>query len=796
MYNLGNHFLFDINRALTNESNIVKGNKYRISVLTERLVRIEYNEKGIFEDKPTQFALNRDFQKTDYSIKQDDKFIEITTKYFKLEYLKESNFTSIKNLKIYLESTDKIWYYKHPEIRNYNSTYTSLDDYNKSSNLNKGLYSEDGFVTIDDSNSLIINNGILEENKNQKFDMYIFLYRKDFNFCLKDYFYLTGNPPLLPRYALGNWWSKNYNYSTNSLNKLFDRFKKEEIPISVLLLDKDWHIRNYENKKNLITGYTFNKQLIPNPLEFIKSFNKRGIRVGLYNNPIEGIHSHEEAYNKINQYFKVENNENIKFMPYNALFLDVYFKLLLHPLESIGVSFFWNDFYLKNQEKINFIISHYLYVDSGRLENKRNMLISRNTIIAPHRYGIIYSGKTKVSWNTLKILPFLNSNSSNLGISWNSHDIGGYHTGMEDGELYLRYVQFGCFSPIFRIHVEKGRYYKREPWRWDLKTFEITKNYMQLRHRLVPYIYNEGYKYYKEGRPLIQPLYYKNPELYDDVLYKNEYYFGSEFLVSPLTDKKDIVMDRVIHKFFLPKGLWYDFKSGKKFPGDRSYVSFFKDEEYPVFVRSGGIVTLSNDINNSLSLPKNLEIQIFPGKSNTYNLYEDDGFSNLYKEGYYLLTSIDYNYQENNYTIIIRSLEGKKGIVPEKRNYKIRFRNIRKPEEIVANFDGSKLDINSYEDENDFVLDIKDVPTIGQLSINCKGKAIEIDSLRLINEDIDEVISDIPVETVLKEKISSILFSNLEIKKKRIKIKKLKRDKLDPKFIKMFIRLLEYIEQI
>ena len=106
------------------------------------------------------------------------------------------------------------------------------------------------------------------------------------------------------------------------------------------------------------------------------------------------------------------------------------------------------------------------------------------------------------------------------------------------------------------------------------------------------------------------------------------------------------------------------------------------------------------------------------------------------------------------------------------------------------------LEVNCYEDENDFIVEIKNVKTIGQLSINCKGKAIENDSIRLINEDIDSIISDLEVETKLKDKIASILFSNLTIKKKRIQIKKLRRDKLDSKFIKMFLRLLEYVEQI
>ena len=132
--------------------------------------------------------------------------------------------------------------------------------------------------------------------------------------------------------------------------------------------------------------------------------------------------------------------------------------------------------------------------------------------------------------------------------------------------------------------------------------------------------------------------------------------------------------------------------------------------------------------------------------------------------------------------------------MPAIRNYKIRFRNTRATNEVIANFDGNTLETNCYEDENDFIVELKNVKTVGQLSINCKGKAIEIDSIRLINEDIDTIISDLEVETRLKDKIASILFSNLPIKKKRIQIRKLKKDKLDQKFIKMFLRLLEYVD--
>lgn len=788
MYDLGLQFHFNLEQAKANPAAIIKGNNYRFTVLTERLIRIEYSSTGVFVDTPTQLVLCRNFAVPKFEVNQDSKYLEISTRYFKLAYTKDAPITE-SSLRVGLNDTEFMWYYGHPEVKTYDATFLSFEGKEK---YVKGIYSVEGFSCIDDSKSLLIDlNGNLVKKANDNIDLYLFMYKEDFDLALKDYISLTGKPQMLPRYALGNWWSKNYGYKEDELNKLFNRFEKEEIPISILLLDTEWHV----TANKYVTGYSFNRNLIPSPNLFIDSMHKRGVRIGLNINPIEGIHPHEEMYQNVLEYIKADANSVIKFAPYNPQFIDIFLKILLHPLETIGTDFFWLDY--PNSDKIaQFLLSHYMYLDSGRKEAKRNMLMTRNTSIAPHRYGVLYSGRSKVSFDTLRKLVYINTCAANIGVSWWSHDIGGFYDGMENGELYIRYIQLGCFSPIFRISVDKGRYYKREPWRWDVTTSEIVKEYMQLRHKLVPYIYSEGYKYHSEGIPLIAPLYHKQKELFYDAYYKNEYYFGSELIISPLTSPKDPLMDRVIHKVYLPEGLWYDFKTGKKFPGGRSYVSFFRDEDYPVFAKSGAIIPMNTKVDNALGIPEELEIHIFPGKNNTYKLYEDDGITNLYKNGYFLKTEIDYNYQANNYTLIIRAVEGKSGIVPATRNYKIRFRNTRATNEVIANFNGNNLEVNCYEDENDFIVEIKDVKTVGQLSINCKGKAIEIDSIRLINEDIDTIISDLEVETKLKEKIANVLFSNLPIKKKRIQIRKLKKYKLDAKFIKMFLRLLEYVEQI
>ena len=256
-------------------------------------------------------------------------------------------------------------------------------------------------------------------------------------------------------------------------------------------------------------------------------------------------------------------------------------------------------------------------------------------------------------------------------------------------------------------------------------------------------------------------------------------------------------MNRVVHNFYLPEGTWYDYVTGKKFPGNKSYISFFRDEDYPVFAKSGAIIPLSNNQNlNDTTPPTDMEINIFPGESNSYTLFEDDGESDLYRKDYYLLTQIDYTYMPSNYSVVIRSVKGKSGIVPEKRNYKIVFRNTKRTAEVEAYMNEKSLSLKTYVDGPNFIVEIKDVPTVGQLSISCKGKDIEIDALRLINEDIERIISDLKISTEMKEKIDEILFGEEPIKKKRIAIRKLGKLGLDKKFIRMFLKLLEYIGEI
>lgn len=789
----------DYSNALATPENVIKGKKYRFTVLTPRLIRMEYSEDGTFEDHLTTLVLNRKTAAVEYTKKEDKKYLEITTSYFRLTYEKNKPFYSgkfdtMKYLKVELLNTDKIWYYGHPEIRNYGSPNSSLDDNKGKLKLKKGLYSVDGFASIKDENDLILENGTVKPRENKNIDLYLFLYLKDFALCLKDYFLITGSPALIPRYALGNWWSKNEEYNDLSLKDLVDDFKNKEIPLSILLLDKKWHIDEYKDKI-YDSGFTWNKTLFSNPEKMIDYLHKSGIRLGLNINPVPGILPYEPSYDVLAH--TLEKQEDILvFNVMNDAVIENYFNFLIHPLDKMGVDFYWIDETTK-KERENAILDYYHTEDMKKDYQKRPMLLSRNVTSAPHRYPVLYSGKTIVSWDTLKMIPFHNALASNIGVSYWAHDIGGYYKGTEDNELYTRYVQLGVFSPILKFGADKGKYYKREPWKWSIKTYSIVKKYLQLRHQLIPYLYAEAYKYHQYGMPMVMPIYHKFPEMYDDVNYRNGYYFGTELFVSPIVTKKDYIMNRSIHKFFLPDGMWYDFVTGKKFPGGKNYISFFKEEDYPVFAKAGSIITLGkNQELNDTTPPKDMEIQIFPGRSNTYHLYEDDGVSELYQKDYYLLTEIDYNYMPNNYTVIVRPIEGKKGIIPDNRNYKFVFRNTKKASDVLVYFNDTQIDFDSYVLENDFIVEVKNVSTVGQLTLNCKGKNIEIDAVRIINDDVESIISDLQIETRLKELIDHILFSDLTIKKKRIEIRKLANKGLERKFIKLFLKILDYINEI
>ena len=779
MANLVSYFVNNPKRLIPENKYIVKGKSYRFSVLTPRLIRIEYNKDGIFEDRATSLVVNRTFSDSKFITTSDELSLTISTEYFTLKYVKGNPITS-KSIKVTVNGTDKEWTPNYQDFRNFGSIGYSLDKLDNKFKLSKGLYSLDGFTVIDDSKNYVIDNESFIKRESTT-DLYLFVYKTDLGLCLQDYFTLTGYPQMIPRYTLGCWWYKNDRYNMYDIDNILKKFNDNHIPVSVFLLGDKWH--------DDIENYTYDKTLFD--MNYIRNYYKsKSQKFGLTVNPSLTISPNDPLYNEVIKYLTPTNNNPISFIPLNNNTISTYLNLVINNLIVSGVNIFNIDYYNPNDLDGLFLLNHYHYVIANM--QQRGIILSRNPGIAPHRYPIIYSGKTRVSWDTLNFLPSYNNSAANLGISWHAHAIGGYYDGIEDDELYLRYIQFGVFNPIFILSSDTGKYYKREPWKWNQLILNVIVEYMQLRNKLVPYIYNESYNYHKCGVPLIQPLYYKYPKIYDEPNYVNQYFFGSKIMISPIVKRKNTEMNRVVQRLFIPKGVWYDYSSGKKFIGNKYYMNFYKDEDYPIFIKEGSIIPMSldNDTNN----PKNMELQIFPAENGlygSYELYEDDGLS-LNQGENYLITKFNLDKVDNGYKFTIFHKSGRMNL--ENRNYLLRFRNMKSPEKVIINYEGKEL-LNSYESEkNDLIIKLENIDVYTKIEVNIIGQNLEIETENVINEEIEGILYDLEIETILKNKIDNIIFSDITIKKKRIALRKLRKDKLEPKYINMFIGLLEFIE--
>lgn len=786
MSSLSDYFVKDNKNLISKKENILIGKNYRITILTDRLVRLEYSLNGVFEDRASQNVIFRNFDRVNYVVNESDTLLQLSTKYFTLAYVKNKVFGSGKltpgnTLKINLNETDKSWYFGHPEARNFGTINYSLDNFTGKLKLDNGLYSTDGFCVLDDSTTLVLdNNGEYVQRNAGNVDIYVFMYKRDFGLCLKDYFDLTGYPSFIPRYTLGNWWNKNEKYNNEDITKIVTKFKENEIPLSVILLGNKWH--------NDVDNYSFDNSIIDDK-KLIGYLHSNNIKLGLTVDPSVKVTSASKDYQGLSNYVK---EQEISFVPLNLTKMGLYFNTFIRELDKKGVDLYYLDYDNKADLNTLELFNHYHITDSLANKNKRGIVLSRNSKIATHRYPITYTGKTLVDWNTLNILPQYLMSASNSGVSFVAYAVGGYHQGVEQEELYMRYIQLATFSPFLILASDSGKYYKREPWKWSSLRLSVIREYMQFRNKLVPYIYTESFNYYRKCIPLIRPLYYKYSNIYDEPLYKNQYFFGSEMFICPITKKKNTLINRVVQRIFVPEGLWFDFKSGKKYPGNKYYMCFYKDDEYPAFCKAGSIIPLSldSDTNN----PLNLEIVVFPLCDNSYTMYEDDGISNAYLNGDYQLTNIHYKYEKDNYSVVINT--SNKNNIVKKRNYKVRFKNTINITDVFALYNKVPTDVKVYYDRDDFVVELTDIGSDGEVLINVKGNNIELEAISLINDDIREILNDLEIETSLKDKIDAILFSDEVIRKKRIEIKKLKKYKLDPKFINMFIKLLEYISNV
>jgi len=701
---------------VANRKAIVQGDKYRFTVLTPQLIRLEYDEAGIFEDRATQVVLNRNFPVPEFRVVEKPDSLEIITSKLHLVYDKKR--FSKNGLSIDVNGNVSDWKSKWhfgESFVNLKGTARTLDEADGAVALEDGILSHNGFSVLDDSKSLIIDeDGWVTPREGNRIDTYFFGYGRDYLECLKDFFRLCGETPLIPRFALGNWWSRYHKYTDTEYKELMERFEKEGIPFSVAVIDMDWHLVDIDPKYGSgWTGYTWNREFFPDPKEFMDWLHKKGLRITLNVHPADGVRAHEEMYVDMAKELGVdyEKGDKINFDITDPKFMEAYFNHLHHPNEEMGVDFWWIDWQQGTTTKIEgldplWMLNHYHYLDNKR-DGKRPLILSRYAGPGSHRYPVGFSGDAVVTWESLDFQPYFTATASNIGYGWWSHDIGGHMYGYKDDQLFTRWVQFGVFSPIMRLHSSNNPFIVKEPWQFNPYTESIVKKFLFLRHQLVPYLYTMNHRFNKEGEPLIQPMYYKNP--FDDEAYKvpNQYWFGTDMIVCPITKPVDEKLTMGSFDGWLPEGTYFDFFNGRVYKGGRRISLFRGLDTIPVLVKAGSIIPMTDNkaVRNEVTNPEALEIRIYAGENGTLHLYEDNGLSPDDSGFMDAITTMEFKWGETS-EFVIKAVNDKEGVIPRNRDYRLKFIGVEDTCDISVSVSGKETTFHKEYDNSTHTLQI------------------------------------------------------------------------------------------
>ena len=671
----------------------------RISLLTSRLLRME---KGNSTDLTTQTVWNRDLGKADFSLEHHGGWCILKTEEVRFKI----DLASAEVVSVTLPDGRTVTDFKKGNLL---GTARTLDMANGEVKLEPGILSRSGVSVMDDSRSLLMDEQGRIIPRPECTDRYYFAYGNDYRKQLRDFFRLTGPVPLIPKFALGNWWSRYKAYTQEEYRNLMQTFIGKRLPITVATIDMDWHWTDVTDRfgkdakperpktkeeifYNMVlpgwTGYSWNRELFPDHRELLDWLHEQGFHVTLNVHPSQGIRFFEDCYEAVCTAMGTDPKEKktISFDIADERFVQTYFDRIHHPMEEEGVDFWWLDWQQGKKTKIPgldplWALNHYHTLDMDRA-GKRPLILSRYAGLGSHRYPLGFSGDTIVTWKSLAFQPYFTANAANAGYTWWSHDIGGHMHGIQDDELYLRWLQFGVFSPINRLHSSNSDFMGKEPWKRSWAVERIAEAFLRLRHKLIPYLYSANYRTHRSGEPLCMPLYYQY-DCEDAYNTPNEYIFGGQLLVCPVTKPMDRRLNLAATKLWLPEGRWTDFFNDRVYQGGR-WVNLYRDlDTVPVLAGEGSIVPMYRSGNtNDLSLSQPLEIHIWRG-SGSFDLYEDDGETDAYKSGIFAITSFRVEESGEMLCFSIVPPADSHGLLPEKRRMYLKFRDIRQAEVTV-----------------------------------------------------------------------------------------------------------------
>lgn len=726
---------FRMSDCLGQTNPVVVGNA-RFTIITPELIRLEYAIDRTFIDDPTLFASNRSSFSSDFNVhKLANGWTHISTSRMRVEYFNDGFPFGQTNFRIFYKKGDEekrfMIYQENNKETNLGGTVQTLDGMNGRIDVDNGILSRDGWFIINDDYKPILKNGWIENRpKESVMDRYFFAYDTDYKAALKALTAISGEIPMPRKHALGTWYCRWWDYTEEEFRQIVQEYKENEFPLDIMVFDMGWHTQK-EAKEGTghagnrgWTGYTWNRELIPNPEKLIQDFNDQNIYLALNDHPHDGIRSHETSYKAFMESLgKTESDPTPLFDAGDPTYMDSFFKYALQPHEEMGVDFWWLDWqqnYLYPTVRGIHGLSHlewlnHLYFKHSQRNNKRGMNYSRWAGFGSHRYPMQFSGDYVGSWESLEYqIPFTVT-SGNSGCFFWAHDIGGFFGEAKEKawELYTRWTQFGLTNTSLRIHSVYDVNLDRRPWLWGDTAKESMRIIYHLRSELMPYIYSTVWQAHKETLPILRGMYLEFPENQNASKFDGQYFWGDAFLAAPITQPGKGA-DKVASKqVWLPEGVWYNFFNNTKYEGNQTFVASANIYEFPLFAKGGMPIPMQPYQERMASADlKELVIRCFPGvngQTSSFELYEDDGLSLDYKAGKNAITKIEYSRQADVHTLTVYPTQGSYKGQLKKRSYQIELAGTQRADRTKVNGKNVSVHYDTEKRTNTITISEKDI---------------------------------------------------------------------------------------
>ena len=483
---------------------------------------------------------------------------------------------------------------------------------------------------------------------------------------IANYRNLTGNVPMLPKWAFGFWQCRERYTSGEHLVNTVKEFRKRNLPVDVIV--QDWQ---YWGKYGWGVP-KFDETHYPEPEKFIKEIHDLNAHFSV------SVWENLNKESEIGQEYVAKN----LFIP-NSPWIDIYnpeaqkthWAALNKNLFSIGVDSWWMDATEPENDALKgkqtyfglgdfYRLTYPLFVSKAvyegqRITNpeKRVTILTRSAFLGQQRYGTInWSGDIGWDWDAYKRQIVAGLNYNLTGMPYWTTDIGGFfrpgstqYTDENYHEILTRWFQWSVFNPIFRMH---GYQTETEPWKYGEKVENNMRDMMNLRYQLLPYIYSEAWQISKNNSTLMRPMIMDFNYDATAVGEGYQYMFGKSFLVAPVTSAGVKNWD-----VYLPKDVqWYDFWTGERFKGGQKIATPAPLNKIPLFIKEGSIVPMGSVIQNTQVKQEELEIRVYTGKNASFTYYNDEGDNYNYEKGHYI--EIPMNWDEKNQTLTIGKQTG------------------------------------------------------------------------------------------------------------------------------------------